>query len=240
MTRQFCFVLAALVCLAAGQSPAGADDTAGAERAERTGLYVYFADAGLFTDCADGRRRPVAMEADNVALERVYGNAGHEEGQPLLVRVHGHYAQRPKVDGDGAEEVLIVDEYKEISGDTECPEGSPVAVLETEWLLQNMADESFAEGTDLARARIMLHADGKVSGSNGCNRLMGGFEVSGDRLTFGPIAATRRACPGDYMKLEAAFDKMLSRVRGWRLEDGRMLLLGSGGITAAFEPVESD
>ncbi len=243
MTRQFSCVLAALVWLAAGQSSAalaGKPQQTGGEQAERTGLYVHFADAGLFTDCADGRRRPVVMEADNVALERGYGEIKHEDGQPLLVRVQGRYEQRPTMEGEGTEEVLIVDEFKEITADTECPGGADAAVLETDWLLQEMTGESFAAGTDLSRARITLHADGKVSGSTGCNRLMGGFEISGERLTFGRIASTRRACPGDYMKLEAAFDKMLSQVHSWQLRDGRMLLLGSGGILATFEPADSD
>ena len=236
MTRPFYFVLVAWVSLAAWQSSAA---LAG-EPDAMTGLYVYNADAALFTDCTDGRRRPVAMEADNVALERAYGKARHEDGRPLLVRVHGHYDQRPKMEGEGIEEVLIVDEFRKVSGDTQCPEGSPVAVLETEWFLQEITGESFAEGTDVARARIMLHADGKISGSNGCNRLMGGFEIRGERLTFGPIASTRMACPDDYMKLEATFDKVLSHVQGWQLKDGKMLLLGSDGIVATFEPADRE
>jgi len=231
-------VLAALVCLAAWQSSAALAGEPQQTEAEKTGLYVYFADAALFTDCADGRRRPVAMEADNAALERAYGKAGNEDGPPLLVRVQGHYDQRPKMEGAGSEEVLIVDEFKEITDATECPGGA--ALLETDWLLREITGESFAAGTDLSRAHIMLQTDGKVSGSNGCNRLMGGFEISGDRLTFGPIASTRRACPGDDMKLEAAFDKMLPQVQRWQLDDGRMLLLGSGGILATFESVDRD
>jgi len=212
VTRPFYFVLVAWVSLAAWQSSAA---LAG-EPDAMTGLYVYNADAALFTDCTDGRRRP------------------------LLVRVHGHYDQRPKMEGEGIEEVLIVDEFRKVSGDTQCPEGSPVAVLETEWFLQEITGESFAEGTDVARARIMLHAAGKISGSNGCNRLMGGFEIRGERLTFGPIASTRMACPGDDMKLEAAFDQMLSHVQGWQLKDGKMLLLGSDGIVATFEPADRE
>lgn len=35
---------------------------------------------------------------------------------------------------------------------------------------------------------------GRVSGSGGCNRLSGSVRISGDTLTFGPLAATRMAC----------------------------------------------
>ncbi|WP_019946364.1 META domain-containing protein [Hymenobacter aerophilus] len=38
-------------------------------------------------------------------------------------------------------------------------------------------------------------ATNKVSGSTGCNRLMGTYATSGAGLTFGPLATTRMACP---------------------------------------------
>ena len=45
---------------------------AGAAQSTRiAGMYEYLADAGWLTDCASGKRAPVAMEADNAALERV-------------------------------------------------------------------------------------------------------------------------------------------------------------------------
>lgn len=38
-------------------------------------------------------------------------------------------------------------------------------------------------------------ATNKVSGSTGCNRLMGTYVTSGTGITFGPLATTRMACP---------------------------------------------
>ena len=38
-------------------------------------------------------------------------------------------------------------------------------------------------------------ADGKVTGSGGCNTFSGPFEVDGAKLRIGPLAATRKACP---------------------------------------------
>ena len=37
-----------------------------------SGMYSYLADAANFTECLTGARYPVAMEADNLALERAY------------------------------------------------------------------------------------------------------------------------------------------------------------------------
>ena len=49
------------------------------------GMYRYMADAGLFLDCATREQWPVAMEADNAALERAYAKAEVAAGSPLLV-----------------------------------------------------------------------------------------------------------------------------------------------------------
>ena len=38
-------------------------------------------------------------------------------------------------------------------------------------------------------------ADGRVSVSNTCNRMMGGFVLAGDTATMGPMASTLMACP---------------------------------------------
>lgn len=38
--------------------------------------------------------------------------------------------------------------------------------------------------------------DGSVSGSDGCNRLMGSWTADGDTVDFAPLASTRMACEG--------------------------------------------
>lgn len=43
---------------------------------------------------------------------------------------------------------------------------------------------------------LQLGEDGKVSGTDGCNRLMGTFEVKGDTVTFGALASTMMFCEG--------------------------------------------
>ncbi len=39
-------------------------------------------------------------------------------------------------------------------------------------------------------------ADGRMSGTLGCNRIGGSYVQDGDRLRFGPIMMTKMACPG--------------------------------------------
>lgn len=43
---------------------------------------------------------------------------------------------------------------------------------------------------------LELREDRSFSGTDGCNRLVGTWKVSGDRIEFGPIASTLMACEG--------------------------------------------
>lgn len=55
---------------------------------------------------------------------------------------------------------------------------------------------------------VISLAEGRVSGSTGCNRITGTLEPIADRINFGPIAATRMACPD--MEVENQILKLLN------------------------------
>jgi heat shock protein HslJ len=75
---------------------------------------------------------------------------------------------------------------------------------------------------------LEFHRDGRVTGFGGCNRLAGTYEVDGNRLTLGPLAATKMAC-ADVMDIESAFVEGLGQVQRWQIENGRLGLFGAGG-----------
>ncbi|MCP2044612.1 META domain-containing protein [Pontibacter sp. HSC-36F09] len=75
--------------------------------------------------------------------------------------------------------------------------------------------------------------EGRVSGRAGCNRITGTLEPIGDKINFGPIAATRMACPD--MELESQFLRVLNdaELRYSVSEESLELLLG-GKTVAVF------
>ena len=75
------------------------------------GMYRYFADAGLFTECLTRRKWPVAQEKDNAALESAYAKARLTTGEELLVNLEGQVAMRPKMEGQGAQLTLVVERF---------------------------------------------------------------------------------------------------------------------------------
>lgn len=82
-------------------------------------------------------------------------------------------------------------------------------------------------------ALLISLADGKVSGSAGCNRLNGTLEPIGDRINFGPIAATKMAC--QHMEVETQFLRVLSDGEvTYRVSEERLELMLNGKGVAVF------
>lgn len=78
--------------------------------------------------------------------------------------------------------------------------------------------------------------NGRLSGSDGCNQVMGSYSVDGNRIGFGPLAGTRMACPGT----EDVVNRFHAALKGtghWDIRDGRLELFGATGKPlAVFEP----
>src|SRR5690242_13082597 len=77
---------------------------------------------------------------------------------------------------------------------------NPLASLEgTSWNAVEVNGTAVAGDVTASERRphLVFGADGRVSGSDGCNRLTGPYSVNGSNgLAFGPLAGTRMACPG--------------------------------------------
>ena len=79
------------------------------------------------------------------------------------------------------------------------------ALVGTYWKLMTLDGQPVAVADNQREAHLILGEDGRVSGSTGCNRLMGSYRLEGDTLTFSRLASTRMACPGDMAMLEQAW-----------------------------------
>ncbi len=87
-----------------------------------------------------------------------------------------------------------------------------------------------------ARAPFLRFQAGRVAGLGGCNRFGGTYDLSGDRLSFSPLTATRMACMGEVMKSEQAFFDLLGKVKGLKLGGDRLELIdGAGKVLAVFD-----
>lgn len=187
------------------------------------GMYRYYADAGIFTECLSGQRWPVAQTADNLALERAYQQARSQPGAELMVSLEGRVEMRPGMEGERLQLTLVPQRFIGTSPGEACGERFAGVPLDgTGWrLVQLDGDAVFVD--DARRTPTLLLKDMRVSGFAGCNRLMGGYRLDADAIRFTGLATTRMACP-DAMDTEAAMLKALQRTVRWNVL-GRILEL---------------
>jgi len=75
-------------------------------------------------------------------------------------------------------------------------------------------------------------ASGRLQSFAGCNQMMGGYAIDGDRVRFDALAGTMMACPPPVMAVENAFKAALSGTLRFRVEGDRLTL----GAPSEAEP----
>ncbi len=96
------------------------------------------------------------------------------------------------------------------------------------WHLSRYLDESSAMSPVLTEVAVYLQfAEGRVSGSTGCNSYFGGYNIGPDsRLTLSErIGSTLKACAPPVTHQEQRYLALLPMVAAYRLESGSLALL---------------
>jgi len=194
------------------------------------GAFRYMADAADFAECATGRRLPVAMEGAYIDLERAY-MALPKEGDspvPVMALVEGRIAMRPPMEGSAPLPTLVVERFVRLAPGESCPPRyRTVPLADTPWTLVAVGEEAIVPPQGRPTPQLLLQsAEGRATGSNGCNRFMAGYVVEADRIRFSPAAATRMACPGAE-ELARRFDDVLASAVRWRVLGEQLELYGA-------------
>jgi heat shock protein HslJ len=107
----------------------------------------------------------------------------------------------------------------------------------THWKAIALAGNPVSALDSAREAHLLFDATNRVSGSDGCNQLAGSYDLEGDAITFGRMAATRMAC-ANTAGTERAFHDALSRTTRLRMRGDRLELLSADGTPlAAFEAI---
>ena len=88
-----------------------------------------------------------------------------------------------------------------------------------------------AHVVDSTITRFEVAAAGRLSTTVGCNQMAGNPAIEGDRVSFGPMAATQMGCPPPLDRLESKYAAALAAARSWRIEGTKLLLIGGDGET---------
>ncbi|WBQ09579.1 META domain-containing protein [Hyphomonadaceae bacterium ML37] len=107
--------------------------------------------------------------------------------------------------------------------------GDPETLFaDANWTLAMLGGDALDSDRELS----IRFEDGRVSGSGGCNRFMGGYTLTGEALTLSELASTQMACPDEAMNQETRLLEQLSQVTMFDLTDeGALVLRTAGGDT---------
>jgi heat shock protein HslJ len=105
---------------------------------------------------------------------------------------------------------------------------APTASLEeTTWELVTLGGAALPEGIKRAPNLRLEPAEKRLVGFGGCNRLFGGYTVSGASLKLSPLGTTKMGCLGPQMALENRFLDALESVASYAIS-GSTLTLRTG------------
>jgi heat shock protein HslJ len=68
-------------------------------------------------------------------------------------------------------------------------------------------------GFEQGRDTYIQFAEKNVSGFSGCNRFRGSYTYADGKLSFGPLASTRMACPPEQMETERKILQLLEATK---------------------------
>ena len=109
---------------------------------------------------------------------------------------------------------------------------SAVPLEKTYWKATELGGKPVAAG-DLSReAHLVFGTESRVAGSDGCNRVSGSYQLTGDAIKFGQMVGTQMACPGSG-ETERAFRAALGDATRYRIVGNRLELYGAAGARLA-------
>jgi putative lipoprotein len=115
----------------------------------------------------------------------------------------------------------------------------PAAGLEnTYWKLVAIGDVPALPAGRAREASFTLHAaDRRLSGSTGCNRLVGTYTLDNGALKLMPGGTTMMACTMELMQQESDFVAVLTMATGYRIAGDALELVNADRVLARFVAV---
>ena len=87
-----------------------------------TGLYTYMADAASLVECLTGKRYPVLIEADHLAVERAYLDLRNEPAEAVFLTIDGRFVARRPEPGLPLRDHVIVERFRQFWPGQSCPD----------------------------------------------------------------------------------------------------------------------
>jgi heat shock protein HslJ len=118
-----------------------------------------------------------------------------------------------------------------VSTVTSAGPASPALLEGSGWRLEQVqSDGGLIDAIGGHPAPVLRFSSGRLTGSTGCNRLVGSYTADGDRLQVKPdMATTMMACPEPLMTQERAVADALGRAAEFSVDGNRLTIRDAGG-----------
>lgn len=114
----------------------------------------------------------------------------------------------------------------------------PLPLTGTTWVLESLSTGTGGISSLIAGTEIDANfsADGKLTGSAGCNQYFADYTLSGSSLGIGPAGSTKKYCgePADLMQQEQSYLSLLGSVAAYEIDGNRLVLKDSRGSGILF------
>lgn len=204
-----------------------------------TGALSYPESEPIFRDCSSGVAYPVSRDGAYEALKKAFLAAipSASPNKSLQVRFEGHTVHEER---DGKDYVRV-DSFSGPVPGAMCPDNDNdmEELTDRYWKLLEIDGKKALAFENQTEPHIILTKDKKeyrLSGSDGCNRLVGMANISEKDLKFGQLGSTMMLCPQGEEQA-TAFAQALSEVNGWRVFGDVLELLRHGEPVLVFEAV---
>ncbi|WP_293775612.1 META domain-containing protein [uncultured Oxalicibacterium sp.] len=107
----------------------------------------------------------------------------------------------------------------------------PARLEETQWLVSEIRGQAVRLD---APPSLMIDPNGQVAGSDGCNRIAGGFHLESDGTVRHPASgwmATRMACAAPRMQVAQQYGDALRAAQTWRFDGAALIMQDKNGAT---------
>ena len=195
------------------------------------GMFSYMADAATFEECLTGRRYPVAMEGDYLALERAYlARPDAMAGTPVMATFDGEITRRPPMEGTGTVPTVVVRRFVGLSPGQTCERAMSHASLTPQyWRIVSLRGTAVGPIANEREPHLILRGEaGGYIATAGCDRLKGTYRVSGTEIAFDPPGSAG-PCPAELRQREAILLDVLAAARGWKIQGQALELFDTTG-----------
>jgi heat shock protein HslJ len=105
------------------------------------------------------------------------------------------------------------------------PSSAPEPLWGSEWQLQSIAGQA---ALPQPAATLAFPQPGQIAGNGSCNRFFGTVQTDKGRLTFGPLGATKMACPGGASEQESRYLGALQKAQRYEVQGDTLLIHAQG------------